>query len=730
MDEFELEQPLKGMTGVIYCRRSTNSKAQKESSLGRQREICRETASELVIVTAEQVYSEVCNSSKDAIEFEQLKSDVIQGKLKVDFLIVEKQDRLKRQYSDDRRDNLKPLHDAGIRIIWCIGGKSKIPQLLIAPQMDMAAKIIEVAEAGKNADYVADLADRLSHSMFQRAKRGTLTARHAFGWEIFREYDSAGHLISKETTVNEKDAKIVVEMFETFLKTQTLTDLIPILKKSERYPKKRCIACKERHNSIKGLAVEGTVTVCTREIEDFEHDNTTICNGTEFEDVAIQTPVIRSILRNASHAGIYTYFQRNTGEWRTRQDGKIVDVKMLKSVNKKIERRSNINPMESEVCIEDHHTGIIDRSLFLRVQEILDRNKTDNSCKGPKAKGLYTGRVICGTCGSRMTYGATQGRARYTCNNSKRSNTKRLCSGGTKSIRSDDLEQIVLDGVFDVLATPEFWSSKLREVRQLVQDREASLHRSRSDDVVTVLRNQIDQLDVKIDATNWNDQMQTIKGDSMIKQKIGLEKELNEITEEENKFRDNPVLKVLDRMRDGEKYRKLAGRFTTEDGWTLMGHTGKKGPSMCMPITEDSPLSDYSIFYLATSDDVRVGIEDIELFTELVSGDHWGLIAAGYLFSEFGLSDFQMSLLLAQSFGRWECDTDEWFVWDDFLDRVDLDFCPSEDAAMYPLAEKLVLKNQKQVCCSAVVTVDGQVWQNKGIGGESSRYGKKPAALR
>jgi hypothetical protein len=114
-----------------------------------------------------------------------------------------------------------------------------------------------------------------------------------------------------------------------------------------------------------------------------------------------------------------------------------------------------------------------------------------------------------------------------------------------------------------------------------------------------------------------------------------------------------------------------------------------------------------------------VSLDDCELFAELVTGDYWSLICAGYLFAEYGLSSFQMSVLLSQSFKKWEPDSDT-FVWDEFLEKVRLNYCPSEDADLYPLSKRLQLKNQKQVCCSARVTVSGRQWENKSDGDTAS----------
>ena len=127
-------------------------------------------------------------------------------------------------------------------------------------------------------------------------------------------------------------------------------------------------------------------------------------------------------------------------------------------------------------------------------------------------------------------------------------------------------------------------------------------------------------------------------------------------------------------MKNGRRYEDLLTVFPQGQDWYLMGvlNSGKNLNSE--EVFQDSDLSLFSVFYVVSrNENVVVSLDDCELFAELVTGDYWSLICAGYLFAEYGLSSFQMSVLLAQSFKKWEPDTDN-FVWDEFLEKVQLNY--------------------------------------------------------
>lgn len=717
------EKPLAGTTGVIYCRRSTGSKAQKETSLIEQKRICTRMAEELGIELPYEVFAEQCNSSSTPHKFNLLKDKVVKGEIEVDFILIEKEDRFKREYVDSKKENLQPLQDRNVQRIHAIGSGAMVPHRLIAIESDSTAKIIEVVETNKNADYVADLAERLSHRVYEKATNGGVVSKKAFGWKTLREFDEGGHCTYRQTIPDPEEAPLVVEMFDKFLATEKLADLIPILEKHKSYPKKRCLKCKKRLGSTRGLAVSADTEICHSEIEDVENETVSKCGGTEFEIAPIGTPTIRSILRNAYHAGRYTYFKSPSGKWRTRKNGKVVDVKMMKSLNQKLERDQNINPKDSEIYIEEHHEGIVDPVVFDKVQDILDKNKTDNSCKGPKAKGVYTGRVKCGTCGSNMTFGSTQGRTKYTCNNSKRSNTKVMCGGGTKTIRQDDLEQIVLDGVVEVLESPEFWMVKLKELNELVEQREKIRLKNDGNSDVQMLRDKIATLDEIIENTDYTDAIAVFQQRKIVEQKLNLEKDLSRLVSEEQKYLENPVVQMFDQLKDGRRYEELVAEFSLSESFSLMGVHREIIDRQVVweEVKADSDLAKFSMFYVMgdSGETAMFELEKMELFSELIAGNYWGLVCAGYLLKTTGLDDFQIAILLAQSYKRWEIDSDSLF-WSEILDEVVLNYVSVDEVDDYPLAKRLVLKNQKQVCGFADVTVGGVVWQNDRCGATTS----------
>ena len=143
----------------------------------------------------------------------------------------------------------------------------------------------------------------------------------------------------------------------------------------------------------------------------------------------------------------------------TRVDGKLIDVADYEDSNLVVPRRQNVAPTKAEVYIENHHEGIIDKDIYLQVQKLWERNKRDRSLQGRKRIGKFTGTLLCGCCGSRMNYAQTQGKPKYSCSPSK-TKTSKVCPGGHKQIREEDVEDVLFQSVCDVLSEPSFWFDK------------------------------------------------------------------------------------------------------------------------------------------------------------------------------------------------------------------------------------------------------------------------------
>ena len=119
---------------------------------------------------------------------------------------------------------------------------------------------------------------------------------------------------------------------------------------------------------------------------------------------------------------------------------------------------------ETGITADRKLKGIIDKDIYLQVQKLWEKNKRDRSLQGRKRIGKFTGTLLCGCCGSIMNYAQTQGKPKYSCNPSK-TKTSKVCPGGHKQIREEDVEDVLFQSVCDVLSEPSFWFDKIHEVQ-------------------------------------------------------------------------------------------------------------------------------------------------------------------------------------------------------------------------------------------------------------------------
>ena len=120
-----------------------------------------------------------------------------------------------------------------------------------------------------------------------------------------------------------------------------------------------------------------------------------------------------------------------------------------------------------------------------------------------------------------MNYAQTQGKPKYSCNPSK-TKTSKVCPGGHKQIREEDVEDVLFQSVCDVLSEPSFWFDKIHEVQKLVDERAIVLADSGDDDRVGQLKDKIATLDSAIDGLDLTDPVDNIKADKMINQRLEL----------------------------------------------------------------------------------------------------------------------------------------------------------------------------------------------------------------
>lgn len=557
---------IKNRTCVIYARRSDTSKDNQEKSITEQLQICKSIAKDINLKIIKTYVDEDEGWDKRP-SFQQLKQDIKSGNIKPQFLICWKRDRISRQFIGDYKADLQPLVDAGVLLL---PSDTRKPQRFFSSQRDTIGSIGDILEQNKNAEYSVNLADTIANRSYPKASSGNLFSKDCFGWITERTFRGS-KVVDRKRIPHPEDSIIVKELFEKFINTKSLSSLVPILDKSSRYPKKKCTACVERlkANGKKriGLAVDQTVSICTNKYKTINNDGDWVeltCGSDTFINIQTKTPDIRSILRNQTHCGDYSYYKTNTGKYRQRVDNKVIDVEEHKENNISIKKRQNINPINADVYIQDTHEGIIDRQTFIKVQEILDGNKTTSN-QNRKKQGLYSGLVKCGTCGSNLTFRSTQGFDKYVCDSSvPRRNQTSKCQGGTKQIRESDLEDIILDNVAEKLSTPLYWYKALREMSDIVSEREINNINSNIDNDIKDIKDKIKSLDDIIHKIDYSNPIESLKSDAIFQQKLNLESELRSLADKKLNDKDQPIFELLEKTKENN-WAIIESSFLSQD---------------------------------------------------------------------------------------------------------------------------------------------------------------------
>ena len=89
----------KGQSAVVYCRRSSDNEAQKESSIKEQENLSLKAAADFGLIIRG-IYRESAKGDSNRPEFQKLKRDLLSGAVDAKFIIFEKRDRTDRRWCD------------------------------------------------------------------------------------------------------------------------------------------------------------------------------------------------------------------------------------------------------------------------------------------------------------------------------------------------------------------------------------------------------------------------------------------------------------------------------------------------------------------------------------------------------------------------------------------------------------------------------------------------------
>jgi hypothetical protein len=242
---------------------------------------------------------------------------------------------------------------------------------------------------------------------------------------------------------------------------------------------------------------------------------------------------------------------------RVNEDGEIVYVYDEK---RKIKTQQNRDPKKSPVYIENHHQGIIDRDLFNKVQDILNKNQEDVSRRGRPSKGKFTGLLKCGHCGSNLTFDSQSKFPHYRCpkskggSRSKKENGTPLCPGGSKMIREEDVETILKEEVRDVFSQPTIHRIQIEKVIELLKEREFTNSNTFENDLKEEYEtfNKLEKrLDNLLENPHTTETLLTKVGQQLEEQKRKIELLRNEQTKLDN----NPMFEIFDKV--DKKYQSV-----------------------------------------------------------------------------------------------------------------------------------------------------------------------------
>ncbi len=160
-----------------------------------------------------------------------------------------------------------------------------------------------------------------------------------------------------------------------------------------------------------------------------------------------------------------------TKAWRTR-GGRVRDGARW---SKAALRRMLVNPVYigrmplKDEHFEGNHEGILDRSLFQRVQDQLAKNAhaPGQRVGGRQGKALLTGLLRCGPCGRIMspTHTTTRGkRYRYYVCGKTRAEGRATCP--SPSVPAHQIERLVVDQIRAIGQDPELQARVLEAVRE------------------------------------------------------------------------------------------------------------------------------------------------------------------------------------------------------------------------------------------------------------------------
>ncbi len=369
---------------AIYARYSSDN--QRDASIEDQLHQCRKKIESEGWAPAE-IYSDHAISGASTLRagYQKMLEDARSGRF--DCLVAEALDRLSRD-QEDIAGLYKQLTFAEVKIVTLSEGE--INELHVGLKGTM------------NALFLKDLADKTRRGLEGRIRKGKSGGGLCYGYDVVKTVDASGEPVRGDRSINEKEAAVVVRIFEDFA-----SGLSP-----------RKIAQQLNAKRIPGPG------------------------GRIWRDTTIRGHATRrtGVLRNDLY------------------DGRLIWNKQHYVKDPSTGRRlARPNPPDDWVVHDLPELRIVDQELWELVQSRLEKIRNSASVRKARAKKfwenrranhLLTGKVTCAHCGGRFV---AVGRDYLACGNARQSDA---CSS-KRSIRRPILENLILDALKNNLMQPD-----------------------------------------------------------------------------------------------------------------------------------------------------------------------------------------------------------------------------------------------------------------------------------
>jgi len=173
------------------------------------------------------------------------------------------------------------------------------------------------------------------------------------------------------------------------------------------------------------------------------------------------------------------------------------DVVNFKTYSKSYKNKKRyFNDVENQTVFENVHEPIIEREVWQRVQDRYGKTRQKRNLRSEKS--MFSGLLVCSTCGTNLGFHFNQGNHDITYFNctayNNRGKARGLCDA-THYIRTDFLEQVVLADIKRITSFAKHYESEFLEILMSSADDEVERQIGASERKITTLKARNKELD-------------------------------------------------------------------------------------------------------------------------------------------------------------------------------------------------------------------------------------------